>query len=475
MLHFALWGVLASVVLPPQLGGAARSLPTTSALGPLPEPRVRRARPTGRQQQPQVRQPASTGAQGGNSAGRRLTPGFSGEYLVQSPNVFRGVRADGQIVERPAILSAVEQQELVQSAWFYLASSDARRKLAAAAAVDTADDDVDIDDESVSANLSHAEILREMRASAMEAQAANGMKGRTPVRGTSGTVGARDAAALCLLLNPESLTDTEFRLRESVGRAAYNKLFLHTQGLVYHEVNKQLGTNWQSATVMQKADFLQEGAQGLLRAIRLFDIARGVAFSTYATWHIRAYVLRAARDKSRLVRLPQNLQADMIQIRKARYRYAVDNQGHTPTAAQLATVLQWSPTRVDLALAGLANGDSVSLDDLGSHDASPFAEGTNDALINRCVSAHGCGRAEAALMEQQLLSTLREAQVERDPRRAKMTRLRYGLEDGREWTYPQLAARYNTTANGAKGIVRTEVAFLRRKKSQLLRHFVRSD
>ena len=63
--------------------------------------------------------------------------------------------------------------------------------------------------------------------------------------------------------------------------------------------------NWQRATVMEKADFLQEGAQGLLRAIRLFDTARGVRFSTYASWHVRAFVLRALRDKSHLVRLPQ--------------------------------------------------------------------------------------------------------------------------------------------------------------------------
>ena len=59
---------------------------------------------------------------------------------------------------------------------------------------------------------------------------------------------------------------------------------------------------------MEKADFLQEGAQGLLRALRLFDVGRGVAFSTYAVWHIRAFVLRAVRDKGRLVRLPQALQ-----------------------------------------------------------------------------------------------------------------------------------------------------------------------
>ena len=36
----------------------------------------------------------------------------------------------------------------------------------------------------------------------------------------------------------------------------------------------------------------------------------------------------------------------------------------------------------------------------------------------------------------------------------------------------QLAKRFNVTANGAKSIVRSEVAYLRRQKRGVLRHFV---
>ena len=59
-----------------------------------------------------------------------------------------------------------------------------------------------------------------------------------------------------------------------------------------------------------------------------------------------------------------------------------------------------------------------------------------------------------------------------DPKRTQITRLKFGLEDGVEWTYPELAARFGLTANVAKGIVRTEVNFLRRTKRRQLQDFV---
>lgn len=257
------------------------------------------------------------------------------------------------------------------------------------------------------------------------------------------------------------------------------------QALIYKEVNSLL-PNWRDASVIEKADYLQEGAQGLLRALRLFDVRRGIAFSTYAVWHIRAYVLRAIRDKGRLVRLPQALQQDMQQIRKARYRFAVDQQGATPAAAQLAEMLSWTEDRVAAAITGLASSACLSLDadvdapgDGAGAGRASSARSLGDGVAGGSVVG-GCalGRAgvvnhaEAGLtVRDSFASTLAAAQRGRNPRRAEMTRLKYGLEDGREWTYQQLAARFNLTADGARGIVRAEVAYLRKEKAKLLAQF----
>merc|ERR1740124_1932812 len=123
------------------------------------------------------------------------------------------------------------------------------------------------------------------------------------------------------------MTDTEFRLREALGRGAYNKLFLHNQGLIYNEVHK-LFPNWRTVAVMEKADLLQ------------------------------------------VVRLPQNLQRDMSDIRKARYRYTVENQGHSPSPHDLADMLEWPTQRIEKALDGLAHESAVSLDESTGAPAS---------------------------------------------------------------------------------------------------------
>lgn len=50
------------------------------------------------------------------------------------------------------------------------------------------------------------------------------------------------------------------------------------------------------------ADLVQEGAVGLLQALRKYDPDRGVRLSTYAAWWMRAYMLKYLLDNARLVR-----------------------------------------------------------------------------------------------------------------------------------------------------------------------------
>ena len=65
-------------------------------------------------------------------------------------------------------------------------------------------------------------------------------------------------------------------------------------------------------------DLISEGNIGLLTAIDKFEPEKGYHFISYAVWWIRQAILKAIGEKSRIIRLPMNKSADLIQILQAK-------------------------------------------------------------------------------------------------------------------------------------------------------------
>jgi RNA polymerase primary sigma factor len=65
-------------------------------------------------------------------------------------------------------------------------------------------------------------------------------------------------------------------------------------------------------------DLISEGNIGLLTAIDKFEPEKGYHFISYAVWWIRQSILKAIGEKSRMIRLPMNKSADLIQVLHAK-------------------------------------------------------------------------------------------------------------------------------------------------------------
>src|SRR6185437_1425940 len=58
---------------------------------------------------------------------------------------------------------------------------------------------------------------------------------------------------------------------------------------------------------LQFLDLIQEGNNGLMKAVDKFEYRRGYKFSTYATWWIRQAITRSIADQARTIRIPVHM------------------------------------------------------------------------------------------------------------------------------------------------------------------------
>jgi len=86
-------------------------------------------------------------------------------------------------------------------------------------------------------------------------------------------------------------------------------------------------------------DLVQEGNVGLLHAVEKFDPNRGVKLSTYASWWIRAYILRYLLHNARIVRLGTTPAQRKLFFNLRKEQARLEARGITPTSEAVASAL----------------------------------------------------------------------------------------------------------------------------------------
>lgn len=166
-------------------------------------------------------------------------------------------------------------------------------------------------------------------------------------------------------------------------------------------------------------DLIQEGAIGLLSAVKNFDYTQNCRFSTYATKWIRQGVNRCVLNHAGVIRVPLHTREKMRKVLAVKAALLQQN-GQEPTAAEIAAVCKIPADKVTELLELVPK--VCSLD-------TPTGENDDDSL-QMLLENMQVPQPYEELVRRELKHNLDALLAMLEPRQSQILRLHFGMEDG---------------------------------------------
>ncbi len=144
--------------------------------------------------------------------------------------------------------------------------------------------------------------------------------------------------------------------KQTRSAAIRNHLVEMNLGLVRKEAHR-----WKHQCQESFDDLLQIACIGLIQSIERFDIARGIAFSSFAMPHIRGEIQHYLRDKSPTVRLPRKWSTLLHRSKKALAQLRQE-LGRPPRDDEIQEVMELTPEEWEQFKVARQNQSTLSLD-----------------------------------------------------------------------------------------------------------------
>jgi RNA polymerase sigma-32 factor len=154
------------------------------------------------------------------------------------------------------------------------------------------------------------------------------------------------------LLTREEETELAIRIREHQDQQAAYKLVVSNLRLVV-KIAMDFHRYWTKSLL----DLIQEGNVGLLQAVRKFDPYRGIKFSYYASFWIKAYMLKYIMENWKLVKIGTTQTQRKLFFNLAKERDKLIAQGFEPEPKLLAERLDVKEEEIEEMSQRLGGGE----------------------------------------------------------------------------------------------------------------------
>ncbi len=186
------------------------------------------------------------------------------------------------------------------------------------------------------------------------------------------------------LLTREEETELAIRVREKNDKRAAYRLVTSNLRLVV-KIAMDFHRYWTKSLL----DLIQEGNVGLLQAVRKFDPYRGIKFSYYASFWIKAYMLKFIMENWKLVKIGTTQTQRKLFFNLAKERDKLLAQGFEPEPRLLAERLDVKEEEV-MEMSQRLGGGEVSLNapmsDDGKEVFGSFLPDPNQTAIDEQLS-----------------------------------------------------------------------------------------
>ena len=192
------------------------------------------------------------------------------------------------------------------------------------------------------------------------------------------------------LLSREEEVELAIRVREHGDPEAAYRLITSNLRLVV-----KIALEFQRVWMQNLLDLIQEGNIGLMQAVQKFDPYKGVKFSYYASFWIKAYILRFIMDNWRLVKIGTTQVQRKLFFRLKKEKQRLVSEGFDPKPKLLSERLGVSEQEITDMDQRLDRWE-VSLD-------APIKEGSDDERIGFIATQAPSAEAQVAKKEMEAI------------------------------------------------------------------------